>query len=787
MAEAAERLEPRKVMAVAPVVSGPMTAIVEQSATLAFTAPLAISVADADPTPAESVAVAVSAGTLSVNLAAVPAGGKTYYVESAAQFNSAIDRTGASFATLKAGDRVLLKGGSWDGIVRKLTGSMTDAEAVTNPAMILACNASYEPSSGGVVVNGVSAVDLAGTGITFCGVTFSSTSGMLKKGNYTDYDETGSLAYLIRLNGGSRFMTVSDVVFDNCGWNSTDYANNDHYGAWIAVYGYRHAIRGCELSGRDFDPNDINVADPTKRRSIREATIVIYKDSLDLQYGSHSIDHNFFGERKVPLYQDARLPTAADGRLPAELDNGWETIRCGSSSFTELDFNTTIEFNTFYHSIQSVDGGSSDQTGEPEMVSIKSRRNVVRFNTILNNYGEVCIRQGDYNVVANNAFLAGGAYTANGTIVLTEQRNDRMGGVRVFGFGNTVANNYFYRLSSDGIRSAVILGSGGTDPGTLSGFLNGSGTAYETANYTHVIGNTFIDCNAITLDNPNGETYPVYGTQFLNNVVTYSSNIGAVGLVGNTNAGYGSLLLAAHGGRASGNHVYSANSAQLGSAKALLGDTWLNETFDAYTTGATPASGTSPLLVSAGYTTVAAGNGGKMARYLKTTASGGGALQYSLSASNATARPQGFLSFDIQQNANAAVGVANEFSFRVGVNDTAGLSSAANAFIDLRFKQDATNNFKVYSAGTQVGTTSTISPTSVNTVKVWYNNKSSAMNYVDPSGTDRTLAAKSFVVYVGSTLITPSASGSTLSTPTGASLDIGKIAFLTGSTGQADF
>ncbi|MFM7205148.1 MAG: chondroitinase-B domain-containing protein [Planctomycetaceae bacterium] len=782
-----ERLEPRTVLAAAPVLSGPTTAAVELAGSIAFSSPAAFSVAHAEPTASETVSIAASAGSVSVNLAATAPGARTFYVESATQFNAAVDRTGASFATLAAGDRVLLKGGAWGGIVRTLTGSMTDAEAQTNPALIIACDASYVPTAGGVVVNGVSAIDLAGTGITFCGVTFSSTSGMLKKGSYVDYDETGALAYLVRLNTGSRYMTVSDVVFDHCGWDSTDYANNDHYGAWIAVYGYHHTIRGCEMSGRDFDPNDINVADPTRRRSIREATIIIYKGTTDLQYGTHQIDHNYFGERKVPLYNDARLPVAADGRLPADLDNGWETIRCGSGDFTELDFNTTIEFNTFYHAIQSVDGGAGDQTGEPEMVSIKSRHNVFRGNTILNNYGEVCIRQGDYNVVSGNVFLAGGAYDASGTIVLTEQRNTRMGGVRVFGFGNTVANNYFYRLNSDGIRSAVILGSGGTDPGTLSSLGNGSGTQYETANYTHVVGNTFIDCKAITLDNPNGETYPVYGTQFLNNLVTYTGSMGASGLVGNTTAGYGSLLLAAHGGRASGNLVYSATSSQLGSAKALLGDTWLNETFEAYATAATPSSSTSPLLVSAGYTTVAAGNGGKMARYQKTTTSGGGALQYSLSASNATARPQGFLSFDIQQNANASVAATNELFFRVGVNDTAGLSSASAAFIDLRFKQDTTSNLRVYSAGTQVGTAATVSPTSVNTVKVWYNNKSTAMNYVDPTGVDRTLAAKSFVVFVGATLVTPSASGSTLTTPSGATLDIGKIAFLTGSSGQADF
>jgi len=785
-----ERLECRAVLA-APSATGPATAAVVQGETLAFSGATAVSIADADATASESVAVAVSAGTVSLNLAAPPAAGRQFYVETAAQFNAGVDRSGASFATLRTGDRVFLKGGSWGGLVRTLTGSMTDAQAQANPAMVIACNATYVPTPGGVVVTGLSAIELSGTGIELCGLTFSSTSGMMKAGNYVDYDDTGSTAYLVRLDTGSRFMTVSHVSFDRCGWDNTDYANNDHYGAWILMYGYRHTVQYCEMTGRDFDPNDINVADPTRRRSIRQATVVIYKDdAADIDWGWHNLNHNYFGERKIPKSGDVRLPVAADGRLPADLSNGWETIRCGSSSFVDVDFNVTIENNTFYHSIQAVDGGASDQTGEPEMVSIKSRRNLVRNNTILNNYGEVCIRQGDYNVVTGNVFLAGGAYDSAGNIVLTESRNDRMGGVRVFGFGNTIANNYFYKLGSDGIRSAVILGSGSTTVGTLSALTNGSnGAQYETANYTHVIGNTFIDCKTISLDNANGEPVAAYGTQFLNNVISYSTSIGANGMVGNDTAGYGSLLLAAHGGTASGNHIYSATSSQLGSAKALLGDTWLNDTFEGYSTGATPNSTTSPQLVSAGYTTVAVGNGGKMARYLKTTSSTVGSLQYSLSSSNSTARPQGFISFDIQQNANASVASANQLFFRLGVNDTAAMSAAASAFIDLRFGQAATDNLKIYSSGTQVGTTTTISPTAVNNVKVWYNNATSATRYVDPSGVDQALNAKSFVVYVGTTLVTPSASGSTMSAPTSGStsLNIGKIAFLTGSTGQADF
>ncbi|MEY3898542.1 MAG: hypothetical protein RLZZ214_4064, partial [Verrucomicrobiota bacterium] len=74
-----------------------------------------------------------------------------------------------------------------------------------------------------------------------------------------------------------------------------------------------------------------------------------------------------------------------------------------------------------------------------------------------------------------------------------------------------------------------------------------------------------IDCHAITLDNPNGQPYPVYGTQFHNNLVHYGSNISAVGIIGNTDA------LTNHGGLATGNWVYSSNSSQRTSASTMLG------------------------------------------------------------------------------------------------------------------------------------------------------------------------------------------------------------------------
>lgn len=491
----------------------------------------------------------------------------SFYVDDALQFNARVDKFGASFATLSAGDRVFLKGGSWAGLITTLTGSMSDVLAQSNPAIIQACDSNYNPTIGGVTITGLSQIQLAGSGIILSGVTFGPTSGMFKRGLLTDYGGNDSTAYIIQFNGLSRYMTVSHVKFDYCGRDNTDYSNNDHYGGWLHLNGYRHTVQYCEFQGRDFNPADIDNPNPAARTSIRQATVIIYKDSADtVDWGYHTLRYNYFGERKIPLGDDLRLYTPADGSLPSDLSNGWETIRVGNSSFVEVDFNTTVEYNVFYHSIQSVDGGATDPSGEPEMISNKSRKNSYRYNTILNNYGHLCLRQGDYCVVQGNYFLSGGVYNSSGNIILTEARNDRMGGVRAFGFGHVISNNYFYKISGDGIHSAICIGSGITETGTLAGLLNGNGAAgYETANFTQILSNTFIDCHAITLDNSNGQIYPVYGTRFHNNLIHYGSNIGAVGIIGNADA------LTNHGGLATGNWVYSSNSTQRNSASTMLG------------------------------------------------------------------------------------------------------------------------------------------------------------------------------------------------------------------------
>ena len=494
----------------------------------------------------------------------------SYFVDNATQFNALTDKSGASFATLNAGDRVYLKGGTtWGGIVATITGAMTDAQAQTDPAIVYACDTNYNPVAGGVVIGGVSQVTLAGTGIAFAGVTFGPASGMKQVGAYSDYSPSDANAYLIAMAALSRYMTVSHIQFDHCGTTCTSV--NDHSGPWINVSGYHHTIQHCDFQGRDFNTNDINVIDNGySRTSIHGPTIIFSKDTTDtVDWGFHAVRYNYFGQRLVPDSGDARLYAPADGTVASSMTNGWETMRIGVGALSIYNFNVTVEYNAFYHSIMAVDGQVNENTGEPEMISSKSIQNTIRYNTFLNNYGHVSLRQGDYSVVQGNCFLAGGAYDSGGNVVFTEPLNPRMGGVRVFGFGHTVSNNYFYNISGNsGASFALIVGNGTTSTGTLGSLANTDNgtTTYETANYSQIFNNTFINCNTLTLGNSQYGTNEPYGTQFCNNLIYYGANISGGGITADVVD-----ALSNHGGQAQGNYVFSATAVQLGSASVMLG------------------------------------------------------------------------------------------------------------------------------------------------------------------------------------------------------------------------
>ncbi len=77
-------------------------------------------------------------------------------------------------------------------------------------------------------------------------------------------------------------------------------------------------------------------------------------------------------------------------------------------------------------------------SGEAEIISVKSNRNVLRNNTFRESRGFLVLRTGDGNLVESNFFLGDG--------------ERRAGGVRLQGEDQVVVNNLFRGLQSFGVR-----------------------------------------------------------------------------------------------------------------------------------------------------------------------------------------------------------------------------------------------------------------------------------------------------------------------------------------------
>lgn len=168
-------------------------------------------------------------------------------------------------------------------------------------------------------------------------------------------------------------------------------------------------------------------------------------------------------------------------------DYGNECIRIGNSTLSTYISRTVIEFCYF----------EDTGLGDSETISVKSRENVIRYNTMNNNPDAMfCFRNGDNNVAYGNFFI-------------------NSGGLRVKEANNIFCyNNYFEKSGLTGSMNAVTY-------------------IYDTSNSTYVLDNinffhnTFVNCGMIDF----GGIGATNGT-WANNIFSKSGNI-----FQNTNAG----------------------------------------------------------------------------------------------------------------------------------------------------------------------------------------------------------------------------------------------------------
>ncbi|MFC0097839.1 chondroitinase-B domain-containing protein [Micromonospora marina] len=191
--------------------------------------------------------------------------------------------------------------------------------------------------------------------------------------------------------------------------------------------------------------------------------------------GSHHnrIDHNLF-EEKHQLGNFITIDGSSSQQSQYDLidhnhfrnigpraTNEMEAIRVGWSAISQSNGFTTIEHNLF-----------ENCDGDPEIVSVKSNDNTVRYNTFRTSQGTLSLRHGNRSQVYGNFFLGGGKA---GT-----------GGVRVYGQDHKIYNNYFEGLTGTGYDAALQLDGGDVD---TSGALSSHWRVYRAM----AVNNTFVN------------------------------------------------------------------------------------------------------------------------------------------------------------------------------------------------------------------------------------------------------------------------------------------------------
>lgn len=191
--------------------------------------------------------------------------------------------------------------------------------------------------------------------------------------------------------------------------NNIRFTNNKILNYELAGYDYKW----LSLTGKNHEI-DHNIFDG---KTTGGSLLTIWRKDLSSQ--NHYIHHNQFLN-----YQDAGGA------------NGYETIRVGTSTYSQSDSNVLIENNLF-----------ENISGEIEIISIKSGRTIVRNNTFKTCKGLVTCRHGKNDLIENNSFFAD-------SIVDT-------GGIRMYDGGHVIRNNYIKDVNtSSNTRGGIVIHSG---------------------------------------------------------------------------------------------------------------------------------------------------------------------------------------------------------------------------------------------------------------------------------------------------------------------------------------
>lgn len=346
---------------------------------------------------------------------------------SARQFTvSSASQISSVMRTSQPGDTLIMTNGTWNN-------SQIDFEGngiAGNPIILTV------QSQGQVILTGQSNINIGGNFLVVDGLVFQN--GYSLSGAVVEFRKSDNTAsnYCRLTNTSIIDFTIPDSSIDN---------------KWVSLYGSYNRVDHCYLKGKT------NLG----------TTLVVW---LSDQPNYHRIDHNYFGFRPL-LYI-----------------NGGETIRVGTSDWSQYDSFTTVEYNYF-----------EQCNGDIEIISNKSCGNIYRYNTFYKCRATLTLRHGNRATVEGNFFI---------------QENEKSsGGIRIIGEDHKVFNNYIQNATGNGARSGISF---------MDGILNSPLNGYYQVKRAIVAFNTLINCSysfSIGVGNSSSQNMPPVDCVIANNLV----------------------------------------------------------------------------------------------------------------------------------------------------------------------------------------------------------------------------------------------------------------------------
>lgn len=318
---------------------------------------------------------------------------------------ASVDELEAALEAAQPGDVFVMADGVW-----------TDAELVFVGRGTADAPITLRPQTpGGVTLTGQSNLSISGEYLVVDGLNFVAGG-------------PGDLSHIVQFRGPLGDATHSRLTNTQIKDYNPESIDTRYF--WVSLYGQHNRVDHCRFVNQNHSG----------------VTVVAW---IEEQPVHHQIDHNHFLDR------------------PLGNGNGFETIRLGTSTYSNTDAHVLVENNVFERC-----------DGEIEIISNKSNNNTFRGNTFLDSAGTLTLRHGHRATVEGNYFLGAG--------------KERSGAIRVMGEDHVVINNYIADVD-DRMDGAISIAAGIVDSP-----LNG----YQQVKNAVIANNTIVNVKgaAISMD-----------------------------------------------------------------------------------------------------------------------------------------------------------------------------------------------------------------------------------------------------------------------------------------------